>query len=291
MNLLAKFTLILTTVFAVGLIAVCLVTDSMLKHSAKQEVINNARLMTETALATRAYTAHQVTPLLAAQTHNNFLPQSIPFYATTEVFSALRQKYPDYAYKEAALNPTNPRDKAADWESDIINQFRNNANDQEIIGIRDTPTGQSLYLSHPIRVDDAACLSCHSTPSVAPKALLTTYGPDNGFNWHLGDVVGAQIVSVPMSVPEAMARHAFQALVQSLVAVFACTLLVLNLMLVLIVIRPVRRLSNMADQISKGNVEGEDLPVRGRDEISGLATSFNRMQRSLKKAMAMLEGD
>lgn len=67
------------------------------------------------------------------------------------------------------------------------------------------------------------------------------------------------------------------------------TLLVLDLVLIATVIRPVAKLSRMADDISQGNLEVEDLPVRGRDEISILAVSFNRMQRSLAHAMKMLE--
>jgi HAMP domain-containing protein len=35
-------------------------------------------------------------------------------------------------------------------------------------------------------------------------------------------------------------------------------------------------------------MEVEELPVRGKDEISVLAASFNRMHRSLGRAMEML---
>jgi protein-histidine pros-kinase len=35
----------------------------------------------------------------------------------------------------------------------------------------------------------------------------------------------------------------------------------------------------------------EDLPVQGKDEISNLAASFNRMKRSLVRAMKMLDSD
>jgi HAMP domain-containing protein len=32
-----------------------------------------------------------------------------------------------------------------------------------------------------------------------------------------------------------------------------------------------------------------ELPVKGKDEMSALADSFNRMHRSLKKAMKLLD--
>jgi protein-histidine pros-kinase len=55
------------------------------------------------------------------------------------------------------------------------------------------------------------------------------------------------------------------------------------------VIRPVRRFSVMADEISKGNLDLPELPASGKDEISILAGSFNRMYRSLSKAIKMLD--
>jgi protein-histidine pros-kinase len=45
----------------------------------------------------------------------------------------------------------------------------------------------------------------------------------------------------------------------------------------------------MADEISQGNLETPELPVPGKDEISILAASFNRMRRSLVTAIKMLE--
>src|SRR3984893_12891536 len=47
---------------------------------------------------------------------NEFHPQSVPAFAATEIFGYLREKFPDYFYKEATLKPTNPRDRATDWE-------------------------------------------------------------------------------------------------------------------------------------------------------------------------------
>jgi len=54
-----------------------------------------------------------------------FRPQTVPAFAATEIFNYLRKKYPDYFYKEASLNPTNLRNRVADWEEDILKVFRN----------------------------------------------------------------------------------------------------------------------------------------------------------------------
>ncbi len=115
------------------------------------------------------------------------------------------------------------------------------------------------------------------------------YGPNNGFGWKLNEVVGAQIVSVPMAVPVRMADQAFRTLIVALAAIFAASLLVLNLMLHFVVVRPLKKLAQMADQVSVGNLDMPDLPVHGSDEVAVLAASFNRMRISLGKALRMLE--
>ena len=248
------------------------------------------RLMMEAMQSARDYTTKQIKPLLENQQEHlrSFLPQTVPAFAATENFDYLRASYPDYAYKEATLNPTNLRDRAVDWEADIINTFRNHSGGaKELVGERDTPTGRSLYLARPIQANPP-CLECHSAPRAAPAAMIRRYGPNNGFGWQANEIVGAQIVAVPMTLPVRMANEAFQRLATYLGGVFLASLLLLDLVLLFTVVRPLRRLSSMADQISVGKMDIPELPVRGKDEIAVLAGSFNRMRRSLDRALKML---
>ena len=39
--------------------------------------------------------------------------------------------------------------------------------------------------------------------------MVELYGPDNGFGWKLGDVIAAQVVSVPERVPLDRANRTF----------------------------------------------------------------------------------
>ena len=289
MKLIIKFNLVFIAVFAVGLGIAAYVAERLLQHNAREEMLHSARLVMETALATRGYTSSQVGPLLQTQMKYSFLPQSVPAYSATEVFNGLRKKFPEYAYKEATLNPTNPRNRAVDWETDVVTQFRNNTENTEIVGERDTPTGRLLYVARPIQVRDAACLHCHSTVDAAPKTLIDRYGPANGFGWKLNEIVGAQVVSVPTEVPTQRARSAFRTFMLSLAGVFVFVGIVLNAMLLSMVIMPVSRLAKLADQVSMGNMEVPDFRVRSRDEIRTLADSFNRMKKSVVQAMKMLE--
>jgi protein-histidine pros-kinase len=291
MKLLMKFNLILAGLFGVGCVLVGFASYQFLMQNARDQVVQQAELMIESARSTRQYTADELAPLLnkVPDHDTQFLPETIPFYAATTTFNYLRQNHPDYAYKEAALNPSNLRDRAVDWESDLINYFRNNAGTKKLIGERDTPTGRMLYIAYPIAAD-ASCLGCHGEASDAPPSILHKYGNVNGFGWKADEVVAAQIVSVPMAVPIQIARHAFRTLVAYLVVIFVVAIVIIDAALVFLVIRPVRKLSTVADRISSGETGLPELPVEGTDEISAVTASFNRMYVSLQKAFQMLNG-
>jgi len=288
MSLLIRINLALGAVFIAAALIAGYACRSILEANAQREVFAEAGLMMDSALAIRAYTANEILPLLSARIQQEFPPQSVPFYAATQNFLRLRERHSEYTYKEATLNPMNPRDRAAEWESDIIQRFRNDAHAQEVIGERDTPMGKSLYLARPIR-NEAECSSCHSTPSAAPRTLVARYGSDNGFGWQPGEVVGAQVVSVPFASATANADRAFRAFMMSLVSVFAAVFLLINAVLYYLVVRPVRRIARVADRLSLGDMSAEDFPQRGAVEITSVARSFNRMRKSLEKALRLLE--
>jgi HAMP domain-containing protein len=289
MKLLAKLNLLLFVVFGLGLVLTAVNARSFLLDGAKKTVLNQAELMSASALATRDYTEEEVSPVLqkSVEAQDTFLPQTIPFYAATVTFNRLRKRFPDYAYREATLNPTNLADRAEDWQADIVQQFRNHPDQVEFVGERTGATGPVLYLAHPIAAAPG-CLTCHSQPSVAPASLVKRYGSQNGFGWKPNEIVAAQIVSVPMSVPIGIANQGFRNLLISLSVIFFAAIAAIDAGIYLIVIRPLRLVSESANRISTGDIEQSPLPVKGKDEIAEVTTSFNRMHTSLKKAMEML---
>jgi HAMP domain-containing protein len=290
MKLMWKFNIVLLALFAVGFILTGFVSYSVLQANAREESLDNARMMMESALSSRTYTNTQVKPLLETQLRYTFLPQSVPAYAATEQFNDLRKKYPDYSYKEATLNPTNPRNRATDWEADVVNQFRNGtAKGSELVGERDTTAGPALYLARPIQIKDGACLACHNTVAEAPKTMIELYGPANGFGWKLNEIIGAQIVSVPSALPIQRANHTFKVFMLLLTLVFVVTFILLNVMLHSIVIQRIKNLSKLADEVSLGHVETAEFKTKSKDEIGVLTQALARMNKSLVQAIKMLD--
>ncbi len=288
MGIQLKFNLAMFLVFALGFASASYLVERILLDNAKEEVGLKARIMMEAARSMRAYTVEELRPLLNQVKTDEFISQTVPAYAATANMNRLRKTYPDYSYKEAALNPTNPEHKAAAWEEDIIQYFRNYSDVTEYVGVRSTPTGQYLFLSSPFKITNKGCLSCHSTPAAAPASMIKKYGSSNGFGWKHNEIIGAQIVNVPMAIPIARANATFRAFMIILGGTFAVIWIVLNLLLYLIIVKRVNRIAAKSERIAKGDMGESEFEQTGKDELSSLGHSFNLMYRSLSSAVKLL---
>jgi HAMP domain-containing protein len=289
MGLRAKFNLSILAAFIVGFAVAAVVLRNVTITAARDEVLHNARIVMTSANAIRSYTADDLVPLLPMEHQGKFVAETVPAFAAQTTFKDLKATLTGYTYREPVLNPTNPSDRAQDWEADIIREFRTDPSRTEFTVERDTPAGPVLNLARPITITDAACLTCHSTAAAAPAVLIQNYGSNNGFGWKLNETVGAQLVSVPMAVPLKAARDAYYTFLAILAAMFAITFAIVNVLLHYAVIMPVRRVSAMADAVSLGDENVEPYIKPGKDEISSLSVSFNRMRESLKHAMDMIK--
>ncbi len=289
MSLLVRMNLAMFAVFVVGASVAGWATHSILEDNAKREIVDQARLMLESASAVRTYTATEIQPLLAAQLQTVFLPQTIPSYAATHNLDQLREKHPEYLYREATLNPTNLRDRATDWEADVVQHFRNDDTATEFVGERDTPSGRAIYIARPLRVSGPQCLVCHSTAAAAPQTMRVKYGDANGFGWNLNEVIGGQIVSVPLDAALKRADATYRVFVVSLAALFGALFVVANALIWLIILKPMKRIATIAERVSEGDLDAAFAP-RGNDEMAQLARAFERMRRSLERSVRLLQG-
>jgi len=288
MGLRTKFNLVMLAAIMAGWALAGVLAYELAYSNARRQVLNEAAIMSAQASVLSEFTVKELAPLMVGQFNHRFLPQSVPAWVAQTNFRGLQAKFPDYSYRTVVDNPTNPADLPVDWQRDIIQTFKQSPDLKEHVSERDTPSGRILSVSRPIIITNAACLQCHSTPEAAPPTMVDLYGSKNGFGWKLGEVLGAQIVSVPMSVPFAEARKTFTHLMLGLGAVFAVMMVLLNLLLHFVIIKPVAAISAQAMAVSLGNMDAPDLVVKTRDEIGSLAESFNRMRRSLSSAMKIL---
>lgn len=290
----AKLNILLIGIFLIILLTSGIALSIILENNARLVVSSKAFMLMETMSAVRDYTNIQVTPELAPklETEDHFLPQTFPGYAAREVFDIFRKReqFRDFFYKEAAINPTNLRDKANKFETEIIKEFRKRRDIKELTGFRSLPNGDIFYVARPHVVNDVSCLRCHSTPSAAPKSQVATYGSENGFNWKLNDVVGAKIITTPASEVFDAAKHLKLLVIGSLSGFLLLTMLLINLFLRKSITKPLQKMAQLSKQVSTGDLEG-DFTHPVNDEIGILAASLNRMKTSLEMALNMLNSD
>jgi HAMP domain-containing protein len=290
LNLKQKFTILLVIILVVGLSLSGFVLSSILRQNATTEVATKALALIDTMSSVRQYTNTEITPELGNQLETKFLPQAIAAYSAREIFDILRQKsgYRDFFYKEATLNPTNLRDQADDFERAIVNRFRKQKDLKQLSGFRSTPSGDIFYIARPMAISQSTCLRCHGSPENAPPTMTEQYGTANGFKWQLNEIVAAQMISVPASTVINKAHQSSVLIIGLVSAIFVTVILLVNFFLNTQVVRPLRHITRIAEQVSTGHMEVE-FEKFSNDEIGKLARAFKRMKFSLELAIKRIK--
>jgi HAMP domain-containing protein len=246
-------------------------------------------LLRAQASAMRRYTTEEIEPLFDEPESIQFLPQTVPSFSVQTLFRNFQESYPQFRYREVALNPTNPEDVAHDWERELIESMRQRPELDRNVSIRAADGGAQYTVTYPLVINDENCLVCHSTPDRAPASMVALYGTKNGFGWKLNETVGAQIISVPMSAANETLWRNLWLFVGISSAIFLVLLMLVNALLNRYVIRPVGRMAKTAEAVSLGDSSVPEFEYSGTDEVASLSRSFNRMRRSLDSAIKMLE--
>lgn len=285
-----KVNIILLIVFVSGIFLSGITLSHVLETKAEKEVSSKASILMQMANSVRNYTNDRVQPLLSPklQTEEQFVRESVPTFSVREVFEYLRknEEYSNFIYKDAALNPTNLRDKADEFEADLVKRFRQDTNLKDIFGFRMMSGVKLFYSAHPFTIKQQTCLQCHSTPEAAPKSQLTTYGR-NGFGWQLNQIVAAQMVYVPAEDVLKSANNSFMIIIGLVGIIFTVTIIIINQFLKKIVLKRIRQIASVAEQVSVGDMNAS-FGKQSKDEIGELAEAFNRMKYSLEIALNML---
>ncbi|MEH2049960.1 Tll0287-like domain-containing protein [Nostoc sp.] len=287
----AKFNLLLILVFIISILGSGIALSSVLQGRAQNEVTSQAQILIQMVNAVRNYTQNRIDPLLEPRLDTNptFMPEVVPTFSSKEVFENFRKKpeFKNFFHKDATLNPTNLADKADNFETQLVERFRNEPNTLEITGFRKLSEGEVFYIARPLKITQEKCLRCHSTPDQAPKSQLVNYGSENGFGWQLNQIVSAQIISVPSQEIFANAKRTWILIMGLLITIFAIVVFLINFLIKKYVIQRIRRIEKIAQKVSVGDMSA-DFEESSNDEIGGLAEAFNRMKASLKIAMEML---
>ncbi len=304
----AKFSFFLVLIFLIGGCLKIFTLSHYFTDQAERTIQERAELVLTTMQGVRDYTQANIQPKFnnSPDWRDGFILESVPSFSAKTVFSNFRQQAPDFhdfSYKEVALNPTNLDDRADEFESSLFKQLqeRQQSNQSEILSGYRTLEGHKLfYLARPLVMKDASCLACHGKPSQAPQSLIKLYGDQNGFGWKLDDVIAAQMVYVPADNILDRGRQNLFAVTKILLGFFVVLFFVINLLLWRTVIRPLKTLTKVANQISSCSIKEQEDSHRlekltnRKDEPGQLARAFQYMlyvlgQREQDLQMAVQE--
>jgi len=295
-----RFTIILGVVLLGGIFISYITLSRALEQRAQDEVTTRGLVLIETMSAVRSYTSNHINPLLIEQLNEQetFISEVVPGYSAREVFEGFRNdsKYEDFLYKEATYNPTNSRDRADAFETDILTQFQSDTSLSEINGFRNLNGKNMFYIARPMRVGSESCLGCHGDPADAPASLINTYGSENGFGWELGELTTAQIIYVPAEDVFQTAQLSLLLVMIIFVIIFTLVILLINFLLRNNVISTISNLAVVAEKVSAGNVTTNDLKnenidrtaTRG-DELGQLSRVFQKMSEEVIKREEQLK--
>lgn len=283
-----RFGLILAVCFVFGLAIAGYISFTLEFRQARAEVNEKSRVLLETGLALRSYTSKEVAPLVKKLGYEEFHPQMVPSYGAQTTLGFLRDRFPDYRYREASLNPTNIADRANDWEVTLLRTFQQDAELKELSGEVGAGADKRFYLARPLRMPSTDCLQCHSTPDVAPASMVAKYGA-NGFGWKMGDVIGMQLVEVPVLGPNTQAMKGLLVTLGALTCVFILSLSVFLLLLRRYVTHPLEAITRRTISTSlalERHETGERTPLNG--QFHDLEQSIGRLRTSLNEALRLL---
>ncbi|MDV2999009.1 MAG: Sensor histidine kinase RcsC [Chroococcopsis gigantea SAG 12.99] len=270
-----KFTILLTLVFLGSVVLSGVTLSSALHREAENEVTDQAEMLMQGMNAVRTYTSDNIQPILETEldTRSKFIRETVPAFAANQVFDQFRNhsEYQSFFYKEATINPTNPKDQADTFETDLIGQFRQRPDKDEISGYRSKRGKNFFFIARPLAVQQASCLECHGAVSSAPKSMLAIYGDKRGFNWHMNEVVAAQTIYVPVDEVVSRGRRYLASYMGIFVGIFSLMVVLINSLLKRSVIEPIRRLTEIARRVSTDGTAETELPAFESPAIKRIA--------------------
>jgi HAMP domain-containing protein len=277
--------LLLVAAFLGGTIISGLVLSQVLQRRAEAEVVDQSRLLAGFADAIRSYTSDELSPLLlpAVAQRQGFVMETLPTFATKQVFGLVRRNstLEDFQYRAATLNPSNREDLPDAEEAALVARFRADAALHEVSGYRTLGNQTVFYSARPLVVGNETCLTCHSDPSVAPPGMVAQYGDQGGFGWQLHEIVGTQIIYVPASEVLDATRRSLLLVLGVFILSFIFATVLINLLLRRSVVWPLRRMSGLAAQISRGEM-GTEGAASQIASLDGVATRADELGQSAR---------
>ena len=260
-------------------------TYSLTNKRVRDVVEQQASMALKFDLAIRNYVKQNIRPLMYELLgEDEFLPETMSTsYVARSIFEDVRNEFPNYILKFSSDNPRNPANQAGPEELKVIKYLNNNhdLNRWEGTVLIDGKQYMAKFSARRMR---ESCLRCHGDPKDAPASLLKIYGATAGFHRPIDEVIGTDTVAIPMaSISEQLWSESIKTFLASglgLLLFFCAIIFTTRFVITNRLTMISKHFVNAAQQEDYSNIR--PLEIKGRDEISDLAFSFNTLSDKLK---------
>lgn len=282
-----RFTIIIIIVYMLSLPFMVYGSYYILKQNAVREILEEANLMLASMEGARKFTGEVLRPRITKELPNKFVIEAMSAtFVARGIEKRIREKLPNYSFKEATINPLNLENKADDFELTKIEEFKAGKLEKEWRGYKKTNEGNFYVIMRPVEIKPD-CLRCHGDPLQAPPEVRDQFGTTHGYGWKAGEIQTVNTVYVPADVPIENAKKALVLFSVIYSIFFFVVIIIIDRVIIGSIIKPIEQFVDAADEISRGRFDRE-FTVKTDDEIKTLANAFTRMKLSLEKAMGIM---
>ena len=256
-----------------------------LKKAATNDIYKDTEIFIATADATRTYVKDVLRPTVSDLIpKDSFIPHAMSTtFVGREIMGRLRERFPDFKYKRAAADPTNPVNQADAFELSMLKWFNENPDTNEWHGVIQK-NNRSFYTRLRAITARDECLRCHGIPEDAPRDMKAIYGETGGYGYTIGEVVAADTIYIPVDVTFVRIKEAawlvFLIAITSLFGLLGLFYLLFNRTVVL-------ELKGLLDRFRSISPAGNSVSgisaFRSTDEFEQLKGAFANVADELKQ--------
>ena len=205
-----------------------------------------------------------------------------PALAQREFSEAVERSASPAKFRMTSDNFMNPVNRPDEFETRALHKVR----DEHLKEYYEVLPGSFRYartLYH-----KAACIGCHGDPLKAPADVKVRYGLEHGFNFKEGDVAGVISVRLPT---RPFLEVALSVIAPWQIALILASFAISSLFIQFGVVRPIKKLTQVASQVSIGNKADLDVTAidpKSGNELHQLSLATDRLRTSLEMVAARL---
>jgi PAS domain S-box-containing protein len=271
----AKFNLIISFLLISLFLVAAMMTYRREQSLVNRVAIDNARNIARQIIETRDY----MSSVVKGEPGENY--NLVPQVVATNVAKRMTAGS-DYYVRQVSLRYRNPNNRPDAYETAQLKLFstRTTLETSSIVKQK----GQEVFRYMLAMKAEKSCLECHGSYDRAPRFVQERFPRGHySYNYKIGEIIGAVSVSIPIAELYRQVGSNLKADIAFRSTIFLLIILAMWVLIRMIIINPVKLLSEAIVHVTKTGNFAERLRQKTNDEIGRLIAAFNDMMEELER--------